>query len=66
MGFFSNLFSKQKCNFCDKEVGALSRKKLHDGNYICKECEKNCSAFLDPCRFDTEYIKQHIEYMKKQ
>ena len=66
MGFFSNLFSKQKCNFCDKEVGALSRKKLHDGNYICKECEKNCSAFLDPARFDTEYIKQHMDYMKKQ
>ena len=66
MGFLSNLFSKQKCVFCDKEVGALKRKKLHDGNYICKECEKNCSAFLDPARFDAEYIKQHIEYMKKQ
>ena len=66
MGFLSNLFSKQTCAFCDKEVGALSRKKLHDGNYICKECEKNCSAFLDPSRFDIEYIKQHIEYMKKQ
>jgi len=66
MGFLSNLFSKQKCIFCDKEVGALNRKKLHDGNYICKECEKNCSAFLDPARFDTEYIKEHIEYMKKQ
>lgn len=66
MGFLSNLFSKQKCAFCDKEVGALNRKKLHDGNYICKECEKNCSAFIDPARFDTEYIRQHMEYMKKQ
>ena len=66
MGFFSNLFSKQTCAFCSKEVGALNRKKLHDGNYICKECEKNCSAFIDPSKFDTEYIKQHIEYMKKQ
>jgi len=66
MGFFSELFSKQTCCFCDKQVGALSRKKLKDKNFICKECEKNCSAFLDPCRFDTEYIKQHIEYMKKQ
>ena len=56
MGFLSNLFSKQTCAFCDKEVGALSRKKLHDGNYICKECEKNCSAFLDPSRFDIEYM----------
>lgn len=66
MGFLSNLFSKQTCTFCNKEVGALNRKKLHDGNYICKECEKNCSAFIDLSRFDTEYIKQHIEYMKKQ
>ena len=66
MGFLSNLFSKQTCAFCDKEVGALNRKKLHDGNYICKECEKNCSAFIDPARFDTEYIEQHMEYMKKK
>ena len=66
MGFFSNLFSKQSCVFCGKEVGALSRKKMHDGNYICKECEKKCSAFIEPSRFDTEYIKQHMEYMKKQ
>ena len=66
MGFFSNLFSKQQCTFCEKEVGALSKKKLHDGNYICKECEKNCSAFIDPSKFDTEFIRQHMEYMKKQ
>ena len=66
MGFFSNLFSKQECSFCSNKVGALSRKKLHDGNYICKECEKNCSAFLDPARFDINYIKEHMEYMKKQ
>ena len=66
MGFLSKLFSKQTCAFCNNEVGALNRKKLHDGNYICKECEKNCSAFIDPARFDTEYMKQHMEYMKKQ
>lgn len=56
MGFFKNLFSKQTCVICGTEVGALSRKKLQDGNYICKACEKNCSAFLDASRFDTEYI----------
>jgi len=66
MGFLSNLFSKQTCAFCNNEVGTLSRKKLADKNYICKECEKNCSAFIDPARFDTEYIKYHMEYMKKQ
>lgn len=66
MGFFSNLFSKQSCEFCGNQVGALSRKKLKDSKYICKECEKNCSAFIDPCRFDMEYMKEHMEYMKKQ
>lgn len=66
MGFLSNLFSKQQCAFCSNEVGALNRKKLHDGNYICKECEKNCSAFIDPSKFDIEFIKEHMEYMKKQ
>ena len=66
MGFLGNLFSKQACAFCSSEVGALNRKKLHDGNYICKECEKNCSAFIDPSRFDKEFIEQHMEYMKKQ
>ena len=60
------LFSKEECCFCNQKVGILSRKKLRDKKYICKECEKNCSAFLDPSKFDSEYIKQHFEYMKKQ
>ena len=66
MGFLSNLFSKQTCAFCEKQVGALGRKKMTDGNYICKECEKNCSAFIDPSKFDTEFIRAHMEYIKKQ
>lgn len=60
------LFSKEICEFCGKEAGMLGRKKLSDKKYICKECEKNCSAFMEPSRFDTEYLKQHMEYMKKQ
>jgi len=60
------LFSKEKCEFCGNEVGMLGRKKLSDKKYICKDCEKNCSAFIEPSRFDTEFLKQHMEYMKKQ
>ena len=60
------LFSKEKCEFCGKEAGMLGRKKLSDKKYICKDCEKNCSAFLEPSRFDTEYLTGHMEYMKKQ
>lgn len=65
-GFFSDLFSKQNCVFCEQQVGALSRKKLKDKTYICKECEKNCSAYIDVSKFDNGFISNHIEYMKKQ
>ena len=59
------LFSKEECCFCNKKVGMLSRKKLRDKKYICRDCEKNCSAFIDISKFDSEYAKQHFEYMKK-
>lgn len=60
------LFSKEKCEFCGKEAGMLGRKKLSDKKYICKDCEKNCSAFMEPSRFDTEYLRTHMEYMRKE
>lgn len=60
------LFSKEECEFCKQKVGMLSRKKMKDKKYICKDCEKNCSGFIDVSKFDSEYIKQHFEYMKKQ
>ena len=60
------LFSKEECCFCNQKIGMLSRKKLRDKKYICKDCEKNCSAFIDVSKFDSEYVKQHFEYMKKQ
>ena len=66
MGFFSNLFSKQKCELCGKEVGALGRFKLKDNVYICKECRKDTSAFLKTELYTLDEIKKHIEYMKKQ
>jgi len=60
------LFSKEACCFCNKEVGLLSRKKIKNKNYICKDCEKNCSAYIEVSNFDSEFLTQHIEYMKKQ
>lgn len=66
MGFFSNLFSKQTCELCNKEVGALSRVKLSDGNYICSDCRKNTSAFINIQKYTIDGVKKHIEYMKKQ
>ena len=66
MGFFSNLISKQKCELCEKEVGALSRTKLSDGTYICSDCRKDTSAFIAVSRYTIDEIRKHIEYMKKQ
>ena len=66
MGFLSNLFSKQTCSFCNKEVGMTKRKKLRDKNYICSDCEKNCSAYIEVSDFDKDFIREHMEYMKKQ
>ena len=66
MGFFKNLFSKQKCELCGKEVGALSRVKLKDGTYICSDCRKDTSAFIKISKLTLDEVKKHIEYMKKQ
>lgn len=60
------LFSKEECAFCKQKVLIFSRKKLKDKKYICKECEKNCSSFIEISRYDSEYAKKHFEYMKKQ
>ena len=66
MGFLSNIFSKQTCELCGKEVGMLSRAKLKDGKYICSDCAKDCSKFFSPTVYDLEEVKKHIDYMKKQ
>ena len=66
MGFIKNLFSKQKCELCGNEVGALSRVKLNDGTYICSDCRKDTSAFINIQKLSLDEVKKHIEYMKKQ
>ena len=65
MGFFGNLFSKQACSICGKEVGALGRIKLKDKNYICRDCGKNASRLFRLGYHDLGATKKHLEYMKK-
>ncbi len=60
------LFSKEECDFCGEKAGMLGRKKLKDGEYICKDCEKKCSIYFEPGKFDKAEVDQHMEYMKKQ
>ncbi|MBR2704672.1 MAG: DUF4428 domain-containing protein [Clostridia bacterium] len=64
MGFFKNLFSKQVCELCGKEVGALSRSKLKDDKYVCYDCCKNCSSFYPTTRYTLEEVKKHMDYME--
>ena len=66
MGFLKNLFAKQTCELCGKEVGALSRVKLADGTFMCSDCRKDTSAFINIQKYGIEDVKKHIEYMKKQ
>lgn len=65
MGIFGNLFSKQACGICGKEVGALSRTRLKDGNYICSDCRKNASRLFRLGYHDLETTKKHLAYMEK-
>ncbi len=65
MGFL-DMFKSQECALCGGKASPLTRKKLRDGAYICQDCEKNASAFLDISKLTKEELDEHIEYMKKQ
>lgn len=61
------LFSKEPCVICGNKVGFLSRKRLvNKEGYICKECEKKCSEFINVGHFTKADIEEHIKYMEKQ
>ena len=65
MGFL-DMFKKQECTLCKGKASPLTRKKLKDGVYVCKECEQKASAFLDISKLTKEELDEHIEYMEKQ
>lgn len=61
------LFSKEECAFCGNKVGFFSRKKLiNNEGYVCKECEKKCSALINVSHFTKAELKEHMEYMAKE
>ncbi len=61
------LFSKEECAFCGNKVGFFSRKKLiNNEGYVCKECEKKCSALINVSHFTRDELKKHMEYMEKE
>ena len=61
MGLF-NIFKKQDCEICGKEVGMFGYKKLKDGE-ICKDCVKLLSPWFEERRESTvEQIKEQLAY----
>ena len=64
MGLF-DVFKKQDCEICGKEVGMFGYKKLEDGE-ICKDCVKKLSPWFEERRHSTvEQIKQQLTYREQ-
>lgn len=69
MGFVDWLkrtFGKQPCAFCGTEVGMLKRDKLRDKEFICSDCRRTCSRFIQVYRMTKDELLGHMEYMKRQ
>ncbi|MCQ2466591.1 MAG: hypothetical protein MJ166_03635 [Clostridia bacterium] len=66
MGFFSNLFGKKNCCFCNQEVGALKRDKIRNKEYICNECKRKVSQFVRVSEMDKAEIEAHMKFMERR
>ncbi|MDO4961196.1 MAG: DUF4428 domain-containing protein [Eubacteriales bacterium] len=54
------LFSKETCAVCGKQVGALSRTKMKSGDYICGDCPKKLTAFIQPNQITLDDYKRLV------
>ena len=69
MGFVDWLkgtFGKQTCAFCGSEVGMLKRTKIKNKEFICNDCKRTCSRFIQVYRMTKDELLGHMEYMKRQ
>ena len=69
MGFVDWLkgtFGKQACAFCGNEVGMLKRTKIKNKEFICNDCKRTCSRFIQVYRMTRDELLGHMEYMKRQ
>ena len=64
--FFKKTFGKQTCAFCGKEVGMLNRDKIKNDEFICSDCKRTCSRFIQVYRMTKDELLGHMEYMKRQ
>ena len=64
--FFKKTFGKQTCAFCGKEVGMLNRDKIKNDEFICSDCKRTCSRYIQVYRMTKDELLGHMEYMKRQ
>jgi hypothetical protein len=64
--FFKKTFGKQTCAFCGQEVGMLKRDKIKNDEFICSDCKRTCSRYIQVYRLTKDELLGHMEYMKRQ
>ena len=60
--WFKKTFGKQTCAFCGKEVGD----KIKNDEFICHDCRRTCSQYIQVYRYTKDELLGHMEYMKRQ
>ena len=66
MDWLKGTFGKQTCAFCGNEVGMLKRTKIKNKEFICNDCKRTCSRFIQVYRMTKDELLGHMEYMKRQ
>ena len=64
--WFKKTFGKQTCAFCGNEVGMMKRDKIKNGEFICHDCRRTCSRYIQVYRLTKDELLGHMEYMKRQ
>lgn len=64
--FFKKTFGKQVCAFCGQEVGMMKRDKIRNDEFICSDCKRTCSRYIQVYRLTKDELLGHMEYMKRQ
>ena len=64
--WFKKTFGKQICAFCGKEVGMMGRDKIKNDEFICSDCKRTCSRYVQVYRYTKDELLGHMEYMKRQ
>ena len=64
--FFKKRFGKQTCAFCGQEVGMLNRDKIKNDEFLCHDCRRTCSRYIQVYRYTKDELLGHMEYMKRQ